>query len=66
MRIELKRTDQVKIKSWINDKPISTDEWEVFASTEGETETVFLIQDQRSGNKLKIMITRYENFEENN
>jgi hypothetical protein len=65
MKIELKRQSNLQIKSWLNDKPISTSDWEVFASSEGETENILLVHDTKSGNKLKIIITKYENFEEN-
>jgi len=64
MKIQLRRDDTVKIKSWINDKPISTSDWEVFTANEGETEVVLLARDPNTGNQLKINITKYENFEE--
>jgi hypothetical protein len=67
MRQELKRQSGIKVKSWINDKPISTADWEVFGSVQGESEYVILAREEKTGNQLKIIITQYhENFEEIN
>ena len=66
MRQELKRQSGIKVKSWINDKPISTTDWEVFGSEQGESEYVILAREEKTGNQLKIIISKYENFEEIN
>lgn len=66
MKQELKRQEGIKIRSWINDKPISTADWEVFGSEQGETEYVLVAREEKTGNQLKIIITKYENFEEVN
>lgn len=64
MRLELKRKDKIQVQSWINDKPISTPDWEVFASDDGGSNIILLVREQKTGNQLKINITKYENFEE--
>ena len=66
MKQELKRQEGIKIRSWLNDKPISTADWDVFGSEQGETEYVLVARDEKSGNQLKLIITKYENFEEVN
>jgi hypothetical protein len=64
MRYSLKRKEDLTVKSWINDKPISTSDWEVFSAEEGESEIVILVKDPKTNNQLRINITKHENFEE--
>jgi hypothetical protein len=66
MKQELKRQESIHIRSWLNDKPISTADWEVFGSEQGDTEYVVVARDEKTGNQLKIIIQKYENFEEIN
>jgi hypothetical protein len=67
MRKQLTRRENLQIQSWINDKPISTGNWEVFGLDEGQSEILLLAREPNTGNQLKIIITKYhENFEEVN
>jgi hypothetical protein len=66
MKIQLRRQEDVKIRTWINDRPISTSDWEVFYAEENSSEIMAIVKDPSSGNQLKISISKYhENSEEN-
>lgn len=64
MKLTLKKQDNIRIKSWINDKPISTGNWNVYISEENNEEILIVAEEPSTGNKLKINILRYENFKE--
>jgi hypothetical protein len=64
MKQELIRQEGMKIRSWINDKPISTHNWDVFGIENGDTEYVLVAKEPNSGNQLKIIITRYQEYED--
>jgi hypothetical protein len=64
MKLILRKQDNVRIKSWINDKPISNSNWNIYMSDESDEEILIVAEEPNTGNKLKINILRYENFEE--
>jgi hypothetical protein len=68
MKVQLKRQEGVRVQTWLNDKSISTNDWEVFVSEDNSSEIMAIVQDPSTGNQLKISITKYvayENAEEN-
>jgi hypothetical protein len=66
--MKLIRRDEITVTSWINDKIISTPNWQVFAEIENDS-LFFSIQEPGTGNQLKIKIdkiTKEINKDENN
>ena len=53
------RREDVTIKSWINDKPITTSDWEVFSAEEGGNDIIILVKEPKTNNQLRINITKY-------
>ena len=66
MKQELKYKEGIRVQSWINNTPISTNEWDVFADEQNDSEYVILVKDKKTGNNLRIVITKYEKFKEDN
>jgi CRISPR/Cas system CSM-associated protein Csm5 (group 7 of RAMP superfamily) len=65
MQLKLNRKENFSISTYLNDKPISTPDWEVFVDDENNTEDQFFIvvRDPQTGNQLKIQIKNYINYE---
>ena len=55
------RREDITIKSWINDKPITTSDWEVFSAEEGGNDIIILVKEPKTNNQLRINITKYTN-----
>lgn len=55
--MKLTRREDVNIVTWINDKIISTSDWQVFAEIENDS-LFFSIQEPGTGNQLKIKIDK--------
>ena len=71
MKNSLIRREDITIKSWINNKTITTSDWEVFSVEEGGgDDIIILVKEPKTNNQLRINITKYtkytknENFEE--
>ena len=59
-QIKLKKREDVSVSSWINDKPITNQDWEVFSYEEANDDTIFLVLvDRKSNNQVKIEIKKY-------
>ena len=68
MQIKLIRKEGLRISTWINDKPISTSNWEVYSDNSKDDSLLIVQQEPGTNNQLKIQIdkiTNYENVEEN-
>ena len=68
MQIKLSRKEGLRISTWINDKPISTSNWEVYSDNTKDDSILIVQQEPGTNNQLKIQIdkiTNYENTEEN-
>ena len=68
MQIKLSRKEGLRISTWINDKPISTSNWEVYSDNSKDDSLLIVQQEPGTNNQLKIQIdkiTNYENVEEN-
>jgi len=68
MQIKLSRKEGIRISTWINDKPISTSNWDVYSDNSKDDSFLIVQQEPGTNNQLKIQIdkiTNYENVEEN-
>ena len=68
MQIKLSRKEGIRISTWINDKPISTSNWDVYSDNSKDDSLLIVQQEPGTNNQLKIQIdkiTNYENVEEN-
>jgi hypothetical protein len=68
MQIKLSRKEGIRISTWINDKPISSSNWEVYSDNTKDNSILIVQQEPGTNNQLKIQIdkiTNYENTEEN-
>lgn len=65
--MKLTRRDDITVTSWINDKIISNQDWQVFAEIENDS-LFFSIQEPNTGNQLKIKIDKHTKIQkdENN
>ena len=61
-QLKLERVPHVTVASWINDKPISTEDWEVFTSYEDESVNVIVIEKGGTA-RLRLQIKQYAQFE---
>jgi hypothetical protein len=70
MQLKLSRREDVTISSWINDRPITTADWEVYSQEDsGEGVILLVLIDKKTNNQVKIELkkyTRYENVETSN
>jgi len=67
MQIKLSRKEGLRISTWINDKPISTSNWEVYSDNTKDDSILIVQQEPGTNNQLKIQIdkiTNYENIKE--
>ena len=67
MQIKLSRKEGLRISTWINDKPISTSNWDVYSDNTKDDSILIVQQEPGTNNQLKIQIdkiTNYENIEE--
>jgi hypothetical protein len=67
MQLKLKRRDDVKIRSWINDKPVTNDDWDVYSEIEDEDDDKLLLVliEKGTNNQFKIEIKKYTPTENN-
>ena len=65
MQLKLKRRDDVKIRSWITDKPVTNDDWDVYSEIEDEDDDKLLLVliEKGTNNQFKIEIKKYTNYE---
>jgi hypothetical protein len=69
MQIKLKREENISIKSWINDKPITDPNWEVYSSSDSDTCMTIVAMNKTTNTQLKLEITKnipYEDDKETN
>lgn len=64
MRTELKRQDDVRIQTWINDKPITTNDWDVFVNTDDDSQTIIVVKEPNGSNQLRINISKFTKNED--
>ena len=60
MQLKLTREEEISISSWINDKPITTSEWECYTNTSDRTDTIqIVIVEPQTKNQVRIEINKY-------
>ena len=64
MTKSLKRHQNIKVHTWVNDNPITDANWEVWGTFESDDDLYILVKDPINGNQLKINIKNYENLKE--
>jgi hypothetical protein len=64
MQLRLNREDNIIVKSWINDKAITDDTWEVYSNTENSDAITLLVQNKTSNNKFKLEIIKTIQYED--
>lgn len=70
MQLKLSRREDIQISSWINDRPITNGDWEVYSQDDSKSDDILLILiDRKTNNQVKIELkkyTKYENVETSN
>ena len=65
MQLKLKRREEISISSWINDREITSSEWEVYShDVPNDDSILFYVVDKQSNNKVRIEIKKHTPFEE--
>ena len=67
MQMKLKRQENITIKSWINDRPITDSDWEVYSTSDSDTLITIVAINKTSNTQLKLEITQnipYEDIKE--
>lgn len=60
MQLKLTREEEISISSWINDKPITTSEWECYTNTSDRTDTIqIVLVEPQTKNQVRIEINKY-------
>jgi len=58
MQLELKRKEDLAVSSWINDRPISTDDWEVYGYDKEKDSLIILLKEPNTTNQIRIEIKK--------
>ena len=58
MQLELKRKEDLAVSSWINDRPISTDDWEVYGYDKEKDSLIILLKEPNTANQIRIEIKK--------
>ena len=65
MQLKLKRREEITISSWINDREITSPEWEVYSHEGPDDDSIlFYVIDRQSNNKVRIELKKNTPFEE--
>jgi hypothetical protein len=62
-QVKLDRKYDISVRSWINEKPITDDSWNVFY-TEGNSEMLIVLVDEKSNNQVKIEVVKRHQHED--
>jgi hypothetical protein len=69
MQLKLNRREDITVASWINDKEITSPEWEVYSHDDSKSDVILLVLiDRKTNNQVKIEIKqnhKYEDVKEN-
>lgn len=63
MQVKLDRKYDISVRSWINDKPITDDTWQVFY-TDSDNEMLIVLLDEKSNTQVKIEVVKKQNYED--
>jgi hypothetical protein len=65
MQLKLTREEAISVSSWINDKPITTSDWECYTNTSDREETIqIVLVEPQTKNQVRIEINKYVKGEE--
>ena len=63
MQVKLDRKYDISVRSWINDKPITDDSWQVF-HTDNESEIFIVLVDEKTNTQVKIEVVKKQTYED--
>jgi hypothetical protein len=63
-QVKLDRKFDISVRSWINDKPITDDNWHVFY-TDTNNEMLIVLMDPINNTEVKIEVVKKTNYEDN-
>lgn len=65
MQIKLNRREDITVASWINDKEITSPQWEVYSQDDSKDNVILLVLiDRKTNNQVKIEIKKYIKYED--
>lgn len=65
MQLKLNRREDITIASWINDKEITSPQWEVYSQDDSKDNVILLVLvDRKTNNQVKIEIKKYIKYED--
>lgn len=65
MQLKLNRREDITVASWINDKEITSPEWEVYSHDDSKDDVILLVLiDRKTNNQVKIEIKKYIKHED--
>ena len=65
MQLKLNRREEITVASWINDKEITSPEWEVYSHDDSKDDVILLVLiDRKTNNQVKIEIKKYIKYED--
>jgi hypothetical protein len=65
MQLKLKREENISIRTWINDKPITDETWEVYSNTEDEDLLQVILKNGTTNAQFKLEIIKNIPYENN-
>jgi hypothetical protein len=64
MQLKLSRREDIQVSSWINDRPITSGDWEVYSQEDGRSDEILLVLiDRKTNNQVKIELKKYTKYE---
>jgi hypothetical protein len=64
MQLKLSRREDIQVSSWINDRPITNGDWEVYSQEDGRSDDILLVLiDRKTNNQVKIELKKYTKYE---
>lgn len=61
-QVKLDRKNDIIVRSWINERPITDDNWQVFY-TDSNSEMLIVLVDPTNNTQVKIEVVKKENHE---
>jgi hypothetical protein len=63
-QLKLKKQENITIASWINDREITSPDWEVYSQNTTNDYELFVLVDKQTNNQVRIEIKRYTPYKE--
>jgi hypothetical protein len=64
MQVKLDRKYDISVRSWINEKPITDETWQVF-HTDTDSEILIVLVDEKTNTQVKIEVIKRKDHEDN-